>query len=249
MSNKLPENAIDRLFLSSDQDLHPFKFNQSVVDVFPDMINRSVPGYQTIVDGIGRISQRFLSAGSSVYDLGSSLGNVSLTIAKHNMGKSVCIYAIDNSIAMVERCRQHVGAYNYDALIDVQQGDITKLSLRPCDMVVINFTLQFIEPAQRQSLINKVFSALNPGGVLVVSEKISVEGQIMDELLIDLHHEFKRDNGYSDLEISQKRSALEKVMILDSFETHKKRLLAAGFSDISVWFQHFNFLSFCAVKS
>lgn len=249
MNKKLPENGIDKLFLANNEDLNPFTFNQSVVDVFPDMISRSVPGYETIIDGIGRISRRFVRANAIVYDLGCSLGSVSLMIAKHNAGKSLQIRAIDNSAAMVERCKHHVKAFNYDARIFVEQDDITQLSFQACELVVINFTLQFIPPEQRQALINKVYAALQLGGMLIISEKVSAPSARMDELLIELHHDFKRENGYSDLEISQKRSALEKVMILDSLEQHTQRLKEAGFVDTAVWFQHFNFLSFCAVKS
>jgi tRNA (cmo5U34)-methyltransferase len=248
MSNKQPTSQVDKLFSAEKHDLYPFNFNQSVVDVFPDMINRSVPGYQTIIDGIGRISRFFLNPQSHAYDLGCSLGSVSLAIAKYNTGKSLHISAVDNSSAMVERCKHHVTAYSYDAVIDVQQGDITELSMQSCKMVVINFTLQFIAPSQRQAIINKVYDALEDGGVLIVSEKIAAQSLKLDTLLVELHHEFKRENGYSDLEISQKRSALENVMILDSFEQHHSRLSDAGFSEIGIWFQHYNFMSFCAVK-
>jgi tRNA (cmo5U34)-methyltransferase len=241
-------NKVDKLFLDAKADLYPFSFNQSVVEVFPDMINRSVPGYQTIVDGIGRISRYAVKTDSKVYDLGCSLGNVSLHIARYNPNARFTIEAIDNSPAMVERCQQHVDAFNYAANINVHHGDIVELSLESCDMVVINFTLQFIPVEKRQAIIDKVYKSLNTGGILLVSEKVSAESENIDELLIELHHEFKRDNGYSELEISQKRSALESVMILDTFEEHKKRFTKAGFKDVSVWFQHFNFLSMCAVK-
>lgn len=248
MTKKLPENAVDRLYSSNKADLSPFKFTQAVVDVFPDMINRSVPGYQTIVNGIGKMSSRVLKEGSKVYDLGCSLGNVSLSIAKQNLDKSLSIVAIDNSAAMIERCSQHVRAFHYGSKIKVEQGDITQLSLQDCDMVVINFTLQFVSPSLRQGLIDDIFRALKPGGMVVISEKVSINNLPLNELMIDLHHEFKRENGYSDLEISQKRSALESVMKLDSFDTHKQRLISAGFPSASIWFQHFNFLSFCGIK-
>ncbi|MFC4699296.1 carboxy-S-adenosyl-L-methionine synthase CmoA [Glaciecola siphonariae] len=248
MSNKTEKNKVDRLFKESKQDLFPFKFNQSVVDVFPDMINRSVPGYTTIVDGIGRVSRRFTDTSSRVYDLGCSLGNVSLSIAKYNVGKALTIEAIDNSPAMVTRCKEHVGAYNYDAFIQVQHADITALEFQACSLVVINFTLQFINPSLRQAIIDKIYASLEPGGALILSEKISASSDSMDSLLIDLHHEFKRENGYSDLEISQKRTALENVMILDTLKQHKQRLEQAGFEHPSVWFQHFNFMSLIAIK-
>jgi tRNA (cmo5U34)-methyltransferase len=248
MRKQLNTKQSDTLFSESRPDLHPFKFNQAVVDVFPDMINRSVPGYQTIIEGIGKIADKLLPSEARVYDLGCSTGSVSLSIAKQCKARDLCIHAVDNSEAMVERCRQHIKTFNYPARIDVSEGDITTLSIASCNMVVINFTLQFIAPEQRQAIIDKVFNALLPGGVLVISEKFTAESSIMNDTLVALHHDFKRENGYSELEISQKRSALEDVMRLDDFQTHFTRLRKAGFSDISPWFQHFNFFSFLAIK-
>nr|WP_136252262.1 carboxy-S-adenosyl-L-methionine synthase CmoA [Ningiella ruwaisensis] len=251
MNKNSADTHIDRLFFEQKQDLPPFSFNQAVVDVFPDMINRSVPSYQTIIDGIGRIAAKQLSENAQVYDLGCSLGSVSLSIAKHCSAKGVkCtnIRAIDYSHEMVARCKQHLNAFNYSANIEVHQADITEVEFESCDLVVINFTLQFIPVEKRQGIIDKIFTALKPGGILIISEKIRSQISEIDTLLVELHHDFKRENGYSDLEISQKRSALEKVMILDTLETHKGRLTQSGFTKVDTWMQHFNFLSLVAVK-
>jgi tRNA (cmo5U34)-methyltransferase len=238
----------DTIYATVQSGVEKFSFNQQVVDVFPDMINRSVPSYQTIVDGIGKLASLLCVSSPVIYDLGCSLGNVSLSIAKHAQTKDPTIRGIDNSQAMIERCQQHVDAFSFGSCIRLQKSDLVTLSLEPCDMAVINFTLQFIEPVKRQDIINKVYKALSLNGIFVLSEKIKVPESELDSVLIDLHHEFKRENGYSDLEISQKRSALEDVMKLDSIETHTKRLSQAGFSKICVWYQHFNFVSILAVK-
>ena len=242
------QNKVDTLYSSTKSDLRPFQFNQAVVYVFPDMINRSVPSYQLIIDGIGAISAKYMTDGCRVYDLGCSLGSATLSVAKHNQGKQIHIDAIDNSAAMVERCAQHISAFNFDASIDVHKGDITAIDYHPCRLIVMNFTLQFISPEQRQELINKLYKALEPGGLLIVSEKITDKDDTLNDLLSSLHLDFKRDNGYSELEISQKRSALENVMILDSIDCHHQRFENAGFASSTVWFQHFNFVSFCAYK-
>jgi tRNA (cmo5U34)-methyltransferase len=115
-------------------------------------------------------------------------------------------------------------------------------------MVVLNFTLQFIEKSARQALLNKIAEGLKPGGLLVLSEKISNEDRQIDQVLVDLHHNFKRDNGYSELEVAQKRSALEKVMLTDSLAVHQARLSQAGFNHSALWFQCFNFTSMIAIK-
>jgi tRNA (cmo5U34)-methyltransferase len=115
-------------------------------------------------------------------------------------------------------------------------------------MVVLNFTLQFIDKSHRKALLTKIAKGLKPGGLLVLSEKITADDQTIDQVLIDLHHSFKHDNGYSELEVAQKRSALEKVMLTDSVDLHKERLADVGFNHVSLWFQCFNFTSFIAIK-
>lgn len=219
----------DTLYAAEQSAVDKFSFNQQVVDVFPDMINRSVPSYQNIIDGIGKIANLLCPVRPVIYDLGCSLGSVSLSIAKHAQSKSPDIKGIDYSQAMIDRCQQHIGAFNFGGSISLQQADLVTISLDHCSMAVINFTLQFIEPFQRQSVIDKVYKALEPNGIFVLSEKIKSSQNILDDILIELHHEFKRENGYSDLEISQKRSALEDVMKLDTIEEHRERLRHAGF--------------------
>jgi len=113
---------------------------------------------------------------------------------------------------------------------------------------VLNFTLQFLEPPARLELLKKIVDGLNPGGALVLSEKFSFEDAYVGELLFNMHHDFKRANGYSELEISQKRSMLENVMLTDSVEAHKARLKTAGFKHAELWFQCFNFGSLVALK-
>lgn len=240
--------APDTIYSEQLSDLKKFSFNKQVVDVFPDMINRSVPGYQTIIDGVGELSALFCPDNAHIYDLGCSIGEASLSIAKRLQGHSPNIEGIDNSQDMIERCEQHVKTFQYGQYINVQQGDITEQTLSTCHMVVINFTLQFLAKDCRQDLINKVYNALKPGGILVLSEKLGYKDAIINNTMIALHHQFKRDNGYSDLEISQKRSALENVMQLDTVDEHIERLKTAGFSHICRWYQHFNFSSTYAIK-
>jgi tRNA (cmo5U34)-methyltransferase len=248
MSNNSFESRKDQIYTEKKQQIERFSFNSQVVDVFPDMINRSVPGYSNIVDGIGRLSAKFLKDGARVYDLGCSLGAVSLSIAKHSNSDNVTIEAIDNSAAMINRCERYVDSYKHDATVNILEADVLTLDLQPCSVVVMNFTLQFIEQSKRDELMARIYNALLPGGIFIISEKIKLADSHMDDAIIELHHDFKRDNGYSDLEIAQKRSALEEVMILDTFDTHKNRLIAAGFDAVSPWFQQFNFTSFFAIK-
>ncbi|AIZ78810.1 carboxy-S-adenosyl-L-methionine synthase CmoA [Actinobacillus equuli subsp. equuli] len=238
----------DTIFSAPIEKLGDFTFDESVAEVFPDMIQRSVPGYSNIITAIGMLAQRFVTEGSQVYDLGCSRGAGILSIRRNLQTNQVKIIGVDNSQPMVERCRSHINAYHSDVPVEILCDDIRHIEIKNASMVVLNFTLQFLPRADRLELLTKIYQGLNPNGILVLSEKFTFANETMNELLIDLHHTFKRANGYSELEVSQKRTALENVMLTDSIETHKDRLKQAGFSQIELWFQCFNFGSMIAVK-
>jgi tRNA (cmo5U34)-methyltransferase len=232
----------------TEQKVAPFKFDEKVAAVFPDMIQRSVPGYETIIEGIQHLAQQVVQDNSNCFDLGCSWGAASLAMS-HGIQANHCrIIAIDNSPAMVERCRLFVEAYHHQTPIEVVCGDLQDQAIEQASMVVLNFTLQFIPLEQRDAIIQSIYNGLNPGGVLVLSEKIQFPNDELNRLMIDLHHQFKRNNGYSELEISQKRNALENVLVPETIETHKSRLAKAGFKQLDVWYQQFNFCSLIAVK-
>ena len=132
--------------------------------------------------------------------------------------------------------------------VTLEEGDVAEMAFAPCSMAVLNFTLQFIAPQKRDALIQRLAEATVPGGILVLSEKIRFADPHLQELNTQLHHEFKRANGYSDMEIAQKRSALEQVLIPETLDSHRQRLKGAGFASIDVWFQCFNFASLVAIK-
>lgn len=238
----------DTIFAAPIEKLGDFTFDESVAEVFPDMIQRSVPGYSNIITAIGMLAERFVTDNSQVYDLGCSRGAGILSVRRNVKAQNVKIIGIDNSEPMVERCRSHINAYQSSIPVDIHLGDIRNVEIENASMVILNFTLQFLPPHDRLALLKKIYQGLKPNGVLVLSEKFTFENQAMNELLIDLHHTFKRANGYSELEVSQKRTALENVMRTDSIDTHKQRLQQAGFSQVELWFQCFNFGSMIAIK-
>jgi len=238
----------DLIYSQAHKQVKNFTFDAQVVEVFPDMISRSVPGYNTIIDTIGRLSHQFVQKDSNIYDLGCSLGAATLAMRKGITAENCNIIGVDNSTDMVKRCKMHVEAFKGKTPVNIIEGNIQDITIENASMVVLNFTLQFIEKSQRQALLSKIAKGLKPGGLLVLSEKITAQNQEIDRVLIDLHHGFKHDNGYSELEVAQKRSALEKVMLTDSVDVHKERLTEAGFKHISLWFQCFNFTSFIAIK-
>ncbi|WP_369990034.1 carboxy-S-adenosyl-L-methionine synthase CmoA [Pseudomonas xanthosomatis] len=241
----------DRLFAQPLEQVPDFVFNEAVVQVFPDMIKRSVPGYPTIVENLGVLAARFAQPNTALYDLGASLGAVTQALRRHVRADGCQVIAVDNSAAMVERCRQYLTAQDsmFQELLPAQvlEADILTLPLQPASVVAMNFTLQFIAPEQRLELLGRIRQALLPGGALILSEKLRFEDEEQQQLLNELHLDFKRANGYSELEIAQKRSAIEHVMKPDTLQTHEQRLLAAGFSKVVPWFQCLNFASLIAL--
>jgi tRNA (cmo5U34)-methyltransferase len=239
----------DALFSNPLDKLASFSFDEQVARVFPDMIKRSVPGYSQILGMAGVIARRYVPEGGRVYDLGASLGAGTLSVAQQLAHlEQLEIIAVDNSQAMTERCQQLLTEALPLRPVTTCCADIRTLSYQPCDLILINFTLQFLPPEDRQSLLDRLFAALRPGGALLLSEKIHFTDPRLSQLLYELHHDFKRANGYSDMEISQKRTALEDVLRTDTAEQHLQRLKDAGFSFSSQWFQYLNFASFLAIK-
>ena len=237
----------DNIFSSPLEEIVDFVFDEKVVDVFPDMINRSVPGYSTIINLIGITALQYAKPNTRLYDLGCSLGAASLSM-RHRLTQDGCeIISVDNAAAMIERLDKILQRDNSKTPVQTVCADIQDVEVNNASVAVMNFTLQFIPLAKRKNIMKKIFNGLNDGGCLILSEKLAFS-EDENEIQIDLHHAFKKSNGYSDLEIAQKRSALENVLIPETKETHIQRLKETGFSQIFPLFQCFNFASFIAIK-
>jgi len=240
----------DNLFADSDC-VEKFAFDERVADVFPDMIKRSVPGYVSLVSLTGVIASEFICRNSTVYDLGCSLGAVSSSILANLQVFPEKLYAVDNSSAMLEKCRDNLSGFIEEGNLNIEflNEDIRTMSIAEASFIALNFTLQFLPPEDRNGMVQKIYDGLIPGGAFVLSEKITLVPEEDDKLIVRLHELFKSANGYSDLEIAAKRSALEKVLIPETAQTHIKRLKNAGFEKVIQWHQTLNFSSFLAVKS
>jgi len=243
----------DTLFDHSGE-IEDFKFDASVSHVFDDMVRRSVPGYQEMLDGIRAFAPTFVKPHTNVYDLGCSLGSASLAILESADDPTLSLYAVDLSKPMLEHAASRMAAYKRQASVEVREQDISQTPMVNASFVVLNLTLQFVEPdsvelALRTELIRKIYGALIPGGALLVSEKVRFDQPLIQDFLDVQQMDFKRRQGYSDLEIAQKRNALENVMKLDTIPQHLRRFEAAGFEAASLWYQNLNFCSFIAIKS
>jgi tRNA (cmo5U34)-methyltransferase len=240
----------DKLFDRPEGIPREFVFDERVVGVFPDMIKRSVPGYAQIVAMVGLLAGRYARDDSLLYDLGCSLGAVALAMSQAVGTRRVEIIAVDNSPAMIARLdeilaeRRPIGC----APVRTRCEDVMDCAIGNASVVALNFTLQFVTPASRPLLLSRIAGGLRPGGVLLLSEKVRFESAEEQRLQTEWHHDFKRSQGYSELEIARKREALENVMQPDSLSRHRQRLAEAGFDRVYQWYQGFNFASLIAFR-
>jgi tRNA (cmo5U34)-methyltransferase len=238
----------DSIYASPVGEISAFNFDETVASVFPDMIKRSVPGYSAIISAIGLLAGRFARDNSVCYDLGCSLGAAALSM-RHQISAENCrIIAVDNSEAMVGRFREALQQDRAAVPVEVLCDDVRDIAIENASVAVLNFTLQFIPLEDRFDFLQKIYRGLLPGGILILSEKLKFDDERQQELQTEMHHAFKKAQGYSDLEISQKRTALENVLIPETFVQHQERLRQVGFSSAEVWFQYFNFASIIALK-
>lgn len=239
----------DDLYQSGDAP-QPFRFDQQVARVFPDMIHRSVPGYALMLEGIQLLTAHQARPGTVLYDLGCSLGDSALMMLQAIQSRKDCadcrIVAVDQSPDMLNICRQRLESLGAEAQIETLQADILDLEFESSSVITLNLVLQFLPRDARAPILRRAREALKPGGVLILCEKVHSQNTEEQALWVDLHHNFKRSRGYSELEIAGKRAALENVLLTESRDLHFKRLHEVGFSRVSSWFHCFNFCGMAA---
>jgi tRNA (cmo5U34)-methyltransferase len=238
----------DEIYAHAQKTVPDFVFDERVAQVFPDMINRSVPGYATIINMIGTLASQWVAAGTRCYDLGCSLGAASMAVHSAVEHRDYRLIAVDNSMAMLEQAAKRLSALEHEPPIHWVCSDVRDILIDRASLVILNFTLQFIPAEDREQFLRRLYDGMVKNGLLVLSEKIVLSNEASQQLFTNMHHSFKKAQGYSDLEISQKRSALENVLIPETLECHKERLRKVGFTTVEVWFQCFNFVSLLAIK-
>ena len=234
---------IDKVFSSPISK--KFEFDEAVASVFDDMLNRSVPFYNEVRNIIISIILKEQNDGKNILDLGSSTAKFLLDLYS-KMDSDMNLKGIDNSHAMLERARQKCKAFG--AKIDIEFADMLDYKYQNQDIIVANYTLQFIRPLQRLELIEKIYNGLNSNGIFIFSEKVVFEDKALDKELIDIYYEYKKSQGYSEYEIAQKREALENILIPFTIKENIKMCKDVGFSNVSTIFQWANFVTFIAKK-
>jgi tRNA (cmo5U34)-methyltransferase len=246
MTEPFIEDTRDRLYAGTDALPGDFVFDATVARVFPDMIERSVPGYRELIRLIALLGGRFLHPNARCFDLGCSLGAVSAALLGQHRNPGLKVIAVDNSPAMIAQLSQQLADEIACGRLEARCADILDIDTQGASLVVLNLTLQFIPPEQRLALLERLRRGLRPGGGLLLAEKVQNADPALETWLNAAHAKFKRANGYSELEISRKRAALEQVMRLDTAAVHQQRLRAAGFTQIVPWFQCLNFMAWAA---
>ncbi len=236
------------ILFSGSKEIDRFKFDEQVADVFPDMLRRSIPGYATSLQMIEMFAGRLSFDNCNMYDLGSSLGAATQAILNGNTAKNSQVFAIDNSPAMIRRAYKLIERIKSSAIPHLVCADILDIKIKRASLVVLNYTLQFLNPSERKEIIRNIFTGLVEGGALLLAEKIAFDDSDEQGFQTEWYHNFKEFNGYSKMEISRKRTALENVLIPDSWETHKNRLKKAGFKTVHLWHRFFSFASIIAIK-
>ncbi|MEM8768225.1 MAG: carboxy-S-adenosyl-L-methionine synthase CmoA [Pseudomonadota bacterium] len=239
----------DRVYSEARPQIVDFAFDEQVASVFQDMIRRSVPGYELVVPMTGLLAARALRDAPipRAYDLGCSLGATTLAMlhaleSLDGTPEGLEIIAVDNAAPMLEAARSNLT----DPRVTFLEADIRHLDLEPCAVITLNWVLQFLPPEERLDLLTRFRDSLTSEGLLLLSEKVRTGDPAREAFNLAAHEDFKRANGYSELEISQKRASLEAVMRTDELDTHLKRLEEAGFRDVQVWFQCLNWASIAA---
>ncbi len=245
----------DKIYAQPQEVIPPFEFNCQVVEVFDDMLGRSVPLYRESVLRQAQLAARSYQPGTLIYDLGCSNGNLGMALCAEMNGREFELIAVDSSAPMLAAFAQRLagstdsGDSGDRERVALKEQDIRLVPLENASVVIINLTLQFLPLADRETLLRKIHQALVPGGLLLLSEKLVHPQAPLNELQQEFYYRFKAENGYSQMEISQKREALEDVLVPETLEAHQERLQACGFAGIDVWLKWFNFASLLALKA
>lgn len=247
---KLTQDETDRdeVFRQEQARIGDFTFNRDVAKVFDDMVGRSVPFYAEMQRMITEMAVDFATPGSNVYDLGCSTGTTFLDLHPR-LDPSVKFVGIDNSQEMLAKCRQKLTEAGVDRPLELQCTDLNSgVPVRNASLAMLILTLQFVRPLHRDRLIADIHRGLNDNGCLILVEKVLGEDSIFNRLFINYYYEMKRRNGYSELEITQKREALENVLIPYKLLENREMLMRTGFRYVDVFFKWYNFCGIVAVK-
>ncbi|MFZ2324793.1 MAG: carboxy-S-adenosyl-L-methionine synthase CmoA [Ignavibacteriaceae bacterium] len=238
----------DEVFKKPIDKIDDFNFGENVAQVFDDMLSRSVPFYDEMQRMMTEIAKDFAIEGTNVYDLGCSTGTTLLNLNKV-LSDNIKFVGIDYSKDMIDKCEANFKAANVSREYQLMEVDLNKgIILENPSVVVMCLTLQFVRPLYRETIISEIFKQLNHGGCLILIEKVLGEDSLFNRLFIKYYYDFKKRNHYSDMEISQKREALENVLVPYKLNENLELLAVSGFRYREVFFKWYNFTGIVAIK-
>ena len=237
----------DDIFLDKNSPTK-FEFDSGVAEVFDDMLERSIPLYRECQDLTVNWCKRLATPDRCVYDLGCSTGSLLLQLAKSIPTiPKVPLIGMDNSAAMLSKARKKLN--NFPSSVDFIEANLdASFPFNDSCAIVMNYTLQFIPVENRASLLKKIYESLIPGGGFILNEKVLSENELLGETFIKMHHDFKKGHGYSKMEISKKRDALENVLFPLKLSKTMTLVHEAGFTAVDIFFKWNNFAGLIALK-
>lgn len=243
-----PVPVRDQIFADKDERLMDFNFGAKTASVFDDMLDRSIPLYPELQRMIGEIACEFAQPGTNVYDLGCSTG-ITLHTLRQNVSPDVHLIGVDYSRAMLDKAATRFPAGSPGAPVELREADLNHgVVVENASVVVINLTLQFVRPLYRDTLISSIHRGLNDQGCLILVEKVLGNASLINRLFINLYYDMKKRNGYTDLEIAQKREALENVLVPYRVDENLELLHRSGFKNMDIFYKWYNFCGLLAVK-
>lgn len=238
----------DEIFNDKQEIIKDFNFGEKVASVFDDMLDRSVPFYQEIQRMIAELVFDFAEEGTNIYDLGCSTGTTLINLDR-NIRKKVKFIGIDYSEDMLDKCRKKLSDNSFSGEYELICADLNQgVHIENASVVLMVLTLQFIRPLHREKLIESILGGLNENGCLILVEKVLGEDSLFNRLFIKYYYDMKKSHGYSEMEIAQKREALENVLIPYKLLENRELLLRKGFRYCDVFFKWYNFCGMIAVK-
>jgi tRNA (cmo5U34)-methyltransferase len=242
----------DRVYREQKGMTTDFEFNDTVADVFDDMVSRSVPYYSEQQRMIKEIGSIFSTPGSNIYDLGCATATTLINLCK-GVDPSASLIGYDNSPPMIKKAKQKIKESGLEERISVLyadlNGDLDSIELNNASVVLICWTLQFVRPLKREKLINKIYQGLNENGVLIITEKVLTNNSLLNRYYIKLYYDYKQRNEYTNEEIENKREALENILIPYRIDENIEMFKRNGFETVDTFFQWYNFVGFICIKS
>jgi tRNA (cmo5U34)-methyltransferase len=240
----VPKDAV----FSQPQPPADFAFNAKVASVFDDMVDRSVPYYSEMQRMITEMAVDIAVEGTNVYDLGCATGTTLLSLDPV-LPKGVRFVGVDNSQEMLNKCKDKLAGHGIGRSCELLCADLNQgVRIENASMVLMVLTLQFVRPLYRDTLVKSIYDGLTDNGGLILVEKVLGEDSHFNRLFIRYYYEMKKRHGYSEMEISQKREALENVLIPYKLLENREMLLRAGFRYCDVFFKWYNFCGIVALK-